>query len=250
MLNPRALLLRGTAIAALSLATLAVQAAPILAPWPSPAGPTSASPTGNTGQAGGLTWTLTGWDLSAVGNAYYGVGDYPGGSFSPLGPSLNFGSSPSTSPLAFDAGMSNLAGGIVVWSGFRTLVWHNGSGFVAGSVFNRFTLTVTDLASTPLALLDPTSVGLPASLGGVLDIPGDFKANWLYETDDPTVGGLNWTPSVALFDSLSTLSSHSIYRSVGGAQYYTPAAVPEPGTLVLLGLGVLGAAAIRRRRGA
>lgn len=82
----------------------------------------------------------------------------------------------------------------------------------------------------------------------------EFALEWSMLTDDPYGMGFNTaTPGGNLFMSLSQSFGYSV---AGGTSYgdnrlgnvTVPQAVPEPGTLALFGLAMLGVGAVRRSR--
>ena len=221
----------------------AFAADPILAPWPAPGGTTYSASGTNVARAGGLTFTYGGFDTSMYDKLYFAIGDYAP-AFDAAGPSLYMDNSRDV--LSFDASASNLAAGISVWSGATDFFSYN---YGWQSIATRFTVKITDIADNPLALTSVAAIaGLPASLGAVLDVNGDFKANMLFEADGPD--GLSWEASLDMHDSGRFLTDQAYLHvnSVGGAFYYTEP-VPEPETyaLMLVGLGLVGYAARRNQ---
>jgi len=190
----------------------------LLAPYPPPGGITATNDAGNPAMAGGKTWTLSTFNFGAFTKLYYTIGDY-NPNFSPAGPSLDMDGVPAT--LAYDAVSSDLVNGKVVWLGATNMTYDPGTGFFTTvPVSTRFTLTVTDLVGTPLALTDASTItGMPISVGGAYDVAGDYKANWLFEAQAPDTG--LFEPALDMFNRMTTDPLTQLNSSVGGGFYYT-----------------------------
>jgi hypothetical protein len=225
--------------------------APLLAPWPAPGGNTSIVSGISPAHTGGFTRTLDNFNPAAYSDLYYGIGDYvPWPTFDPSGPSLTMDGSKDV--LSFNAGQSDLLNGKAVWTGTTNFVTYN---FGNQVIPTRFTLTVTDLSNNSLALTNASSiVGLPSSLGAVLDVQSGFKANWLFEANGPSSSD-GFQASLAMYDSSlyqtyakEQYPQYAHSSSVGGAFYYT-APVPEADTyaFMALGMGLVGWLARRRK---
>jgi hypothetical protein len=222
------------------------QAALVLATggYPAPGGTTS-SASGSSIAAGGRTISYTGFNPSAYSSLYYVIGDYIP-TFTDAGPRLWADGSPDQ--LTYDSAASNLAAGTLVWSGSTNVPLVTGANPAYGT---RFTLRVTDLTGTSLALTSATSLGLANSLGGALAVPtAGFNANWLFELAT-SPGAATYSDASTVFNAISQKSSSTFSTSVGGGFYYeAPAAVPVPSSLPLLagGLAVMGLVGRRRQR--
>jgi hypothetical protein len=230
-----------TAAGALAfVASAAWSDVPTLVPYPAPGGNSVSILGAGPAFPGGWTLTYTAFDPSAYGKLYYGIGDYTPG-FVPGAPSLTFDGS--TDVLGFNAGLSSLPGGVAVWTGTTNVFTLGGSQLV----HTRFTLQVQDLASAPVALTAPASLGLPGALGGLLDVTGAYKALWSFEASYNPSGGFSAANS--FFDNVSQkVPGYFARSSVGGAFYATP--VPEPASAALLLAGLCCAALtgkLRRR---
>lgn len=225
------------------LATTARAASPDLVGYPAPGGNSAAVVAGSNPASGsGLTWAYGGFDPSAYADLFYGVGNWVGGSFVPGWPTLTFDGTPDV--LLYDAAASALASGQAVFSG-TSIVYTLGGPRIA---FTRFTLTVTDAGGNPLALTPAASAGLPSELGGVLDVAGDYRANWRF--DASFTNGAGYTAANSFFDSVvGKTVGYSVQSSVGGAFYAVPVPEPRAAALWLGGLAALGWMARRRRAG-
>jgi hypothetical protein len=240
-------------------------AAPILSSptyYVAPGGNT-ASQSGPGPQSQETVWTYGGFDNAAYANLYYAFGDAgPIGVFDTFltdGPSIDtFTTTEAKNPLSYNAGLSNLAGGLVVWSGNTTIP---SSSY---SLNTRWSMGITDVSNTPLSLTDPGSLGLDPSLGGVLSVTGDFKVtlNALIQNPDVsfnyndgsgtvTCNTGDWCHAYPVWDALGATFSNSsdkISASYDWAYYYDPVAVPVPAAAWLFGSGLLGIIGIARRK--
>jgi hypothetical protein len=196
---------------------------------------------------GGETLTYTLNNPSAASAQYYVIGDYPPPSYNwaAQGPSLSMnGATPA--PMTFDAGASNLAGGIAVYTGTTTITGY-APGDYSGTVDTEFVLKVTNASNgNPLALVSAGSVsGIPSILGAALNVSSltSFDANWSFLAKAPSAGSY---VSAAGFYNGDNTGGMLLFDSVGGAFY--AAAVPEPETyaLMLAGLSLLGVVSLRR----
>jgi hypothetical protein len=104
--------------------------------------------------------------------------------------------------LEFDAGESDLENGFAVWSG-ATFIPIDGSG--PRALDSRFTITVTDQSSDPVALFEPDSIDLDANSGAVVSVTGSsmvFKVRMeMFVSDN---AGATWTPHLNYFDAANT----------------------------------------------
>ena len=200
-------------------------------PWEAPGGYGYSSSGGNPVTAENVR-TYTGFDDTAYGSLYYAFSDAgPEGTWDTFltdGPSMYIGSSNVKNPLSYDAGQSDLGTGSVVWSGS---VIANLFGNPT-SIDTRFTMDITDIAGNALALTDPTSVGLDASLGGVLEVTGDFKVtlNALMLNIDPaftyndgsgfvTCATGDWCHALKVYDDLNGKSPSEYFYSSNSAGF-------------------------------
>lgn len=237
--------LAGATALAFAIHGTAVAAVPTLAPYPAPGGNTESSSGTDPATGTGLTWTFGGFNNTAYDKLYYTVGNYvPWPTFDPTGPTLTMDGS--TDQLSFNAGLSDLANGIAVWSGSTVVSYNCNPSCTTATIDTHFTLSVTDTFSNPLTLVTAASTGLGFS-GAMLDVQGDFKANWLFTAQNPTAS-YAWQPSLTMFDSLPKSNGGFLHQSsVGGAFYYTPP-VPEPSSWAMMAAGLAVLAWLARRR--
>jgi hypothetical protein len=255
----------GAAACALSLISTASIAVPILASpdyWVAPGGNNTSSSGAGAPFAETVT-TYSNFDNTAYADLYFAFGDAgPIGvwdTFLTDGPSIYAGAATEAkNPLSYDSILSDFGNGLVVWSGTTSIV-------SSSEVLNtRWTMEITDTSDNLLSLTNAASLGLDASLGGVLDVTGDFKVtlNALIQNPDGasafnynngsgivTCAIGDWCHANPLWDNLGagfTDSSDTLYTSSDNAFYYNP--VPVPAAVWLFGSGLLGLVGIARRK--
>ena len=128
--------------------------------------------------------------------------------------------------LTFDAAGSNLAQGMLQWTGFSTLVYGVSNELMAPNVPTRLVLTVSD-ASGRLPLLSPQEAGVPSSVGGVVRFAGTYPAGAPLQVSRKMeiLWGGSWQPAMAIYDGLPKPppNQRSTPRtSFTGAFYYAP----------------------------
>lgn len=251
-----------TAICVLPLISTVSIAAPVPVisdPYYSAPGGYNSSTAGLQAQFGEQVKTYSNFDNSAYNSLYYAFGDAgPIGTwdtFLTAGPSLYVGTSEMKNPLAYDVSLSNLGAGLVTWNGT-----------VAPTLFGattaldtRFTMEITDVFDNVLSLTDAVSLGLDASLGGVLDVNGDFKVtlNALMQNNGAaftynngwgvvTCNTGDWCNAVPVYDRINGKDpSESLFTSYDNAFYST---VPVPAAAWLFGSGLIGLIGVARRK--
>ncbi len=113
------------------------------------------------------------------------------------------------------------------------------SGFLAGSYNTTFNNTATD----------PSGATIEYTGGAIITnaylLVKDGNTNPWWYLFDLTESGLNW-------DGMETLSLSGFWPNTGAISHVTlyggAAPVPEPGTIVLMGLGLVGLAGIGRKK--
>ena len=203
---------------------------PSLTGWPPPGG-VSYSGSGSPITSGGLTWSYSGFDSSAYGDLYYTLSQ----------PVLSYRGSYGDT-LSYNAGASGLAAGTAVWSGWTQVLDTSG---IWRTFETRAVLTITDFSGNALSLIEAGHVGLPSTVGALLDVNGSFKANWQFLARSSQGG--SWQAAGFLYDTTSKLYSNQLSSSIGSAWYAT-APVPEPEVYGMLCVGLLMIGRIARRR--
>jgi hypothetical protein len=201
-------------------------AALVEAGYSPPGGVTAVGSGVSPSHAGGKTWNLSGFDNTAYDELYYSVKN------------LSIYEN-QEQPMTYNSSLSDLAGGSAVWS--NTVSFYNAQSQQYEVLNGTFTLTVTDAFNNSLALTDATSLGLDANLGGLLNVTGEFNANWLFE--------LEGTPALEWYDAADNHPAHSLNTSVGSSFYYSPpSAVPLPAAAWLFGSALVGLVGLARRK--
>ena len=141
--------------------------------------------------------------------------------------------------LVYDAGQSDLANGVIVWTGSTDIYYLNSSwAWTTWTIGTRMTVTVTE-DGVPAALSDVAGYAglLPSNIVAVQQVDEDFETNLLLEAQipnnfvfintDPFGAGAaagDYVPAVDLFDELHTdpLYDNFVISNFGFGFYYTP----------------------------
>lgn len=194
--------------------------------YPAPGGNSAAGSGTSPIHVGGKTWELTGFDLGASEDLYYGIASTPAIGQNGLGAPMT---------------LASVSGNTAVWTGSITINLASGGPVIRDT---RFTLTVTDLADAALPLVDsasfPAFTGVPTGLLLVTD-PSGFKANWQFDIDN---GSGTYLAAGTIYDGLNTIEGSSLDSSIGGGFYE---AIPEPASMVMMAVMGVGGWFTRRR---
>jgi len=105
--------------------------------------------------------------------------------------------------MSFDAGLSDLPNGIVVWAGQTTIKVFPGD--IPTTAYTRFQITVTDSETAqPISLALASDQGLAADVGGIIPIENsalEFRVNLLFSASQNQAGP--YEPHLDFFDPLT-----------------------------------------------
>jgi hypothetical protein len=119
----------------------------------------------------------------------------------------------------FNAGQSDLAQGVAVYTGTSNFTYQvSGGGFVTRNVETRLTISTTDLLDSPIPMVLGSDLGIVAAAVATVDAD-DFTARLLFEARNPVNGA--WTPTSDLFDSFNTTSTSTL-TSLNAGFYEQP----------------------------
>ncbi len=219
---------RAVALAVIALTLTASASAGASPPGPTgpvypPPGGVTLTPSGDIGQAGGLTWSYSGFTQSGWTHMVWGSSAPPDLAFdAPNGidpcSSCDAGVDEPGETLTFDSADSNLAGGQLEWTGSAKIN-------VLGSdetLPTRLLMSVTD-GTDPVGLMSPSALGLDPQIGGLVlvDANPSYSVNLVFEA----FRSGTWTPAKTLFDSLSTDSGAMVQDDFSGGFWYVDPAV-------------------------
>lgn len=154
---------------------------------------------GQIGFAGGKTFTITNITLANTTSVYWTMME------NSIILSMD-GPAPYSAAevLEYSPSLSNLAGGVVVWTGSTLIPISNGSGYTSTPLLSKFVMTVTSSAS-PFSLLDPVDLNLDAQCGGVALITGfDMVLTIKFEMFVSANGGSTWVPHLEYYNAAAT----------------------------------------------
>ena len=192
------------ASAAHAAVTLSGPGTPVPAPATFSAGPncTNAFTTNAPceGQAGGRTWTYTGVNTGGYTHLLWGPYDTSGATKTPV---LSMdGAADGTGESNPMTGAALISANQVRWTGTSRVYLCSTGTCVSTNKNTRFTLTTNRVSdNAPIAFVSGPSQGLPATVPFVIPVSADFKANFLFEVEDPAG---TWTPAVTWYNNAPT----------------------------------------------
>jgi len=169
---------------------------------------------GLIGRPGGKLYNITGVNLSATTTVYWAM--VPGS----IKLSLDGSTYTEAEILDYNASLSNLDGGIVVWTGstYIPIANDNGVGIAfMKPLLSKFVITVSYGGGGAVALEDPTGLGVDAEAGGMLNIPSPailfvIRMEMFVSEDN----GVTWVPHLTYYDAQQTpaggLTAYSSYE--------------------------------------
>jgi hypothetical protein len=195
--------------------------------YPAPGG-NSFSSSGNSGTAGGKTYSYSGFDPTQYDQLYWGPTDI-----------LNVYNSGDPTP----ADMSFVGHTGNVYEFDSTTPWAFLDSFEGTQQLNtRLLLTVTGLGAVD------TETDLGATGGNstypLFEVTEDFSANFVFESFDDAA----WTAITDYQNQNNNFNGAGTTHSSASFGFYSTSAVPEPSTMLLFGTGLAALSFIRRRR--
>jgi hypothetical protein len=221
---------------ALALAFAApASAAPIGPVYPPPTGVVLTNNGGTSGSDAGKTFYYDITDFSVVGQMWWGLID--GGAVGPLG-------SGTGQVLTFD---SIVAGVGAIYD--SSTLWSISTAFGTVTEPVRLVMNIYDYSGTTnltSSLISRSSAGIAGS-DVVFAVTSDFAVKFQFQA----FNGSTWDSVFDVYNNLSTNPScvGCVVTGTNGGFWYTePLAVPEPITLAIFGIGLVGGASRLRRR--
>jgi hypothetical protein len=179
-------------------------------------------PVSYTDLPGGATWAGSGtnpgfgtkiWDFTGV-NAANSGNVYWGPAANAIEASMDGSAYTGNEVMTFSAVDSNLPAGLLVFRGATQTT-------TGTPVQTMFTLAITDLVTgNPLALIDPTTVGLPANVGGVVKFLNSSQQVRVSFAFTAATGG-PYSPFITLYNAIHpSTESGQAFSSFSGGFYY------------------------------
>ena len=164
---------------------------------------------GSAGRASGMTWRMTNTVLAGFTSVFWGTTNG--------GVRLSFDDSTFNGPeiLSFNSTASDLSVGKLIWAGETRLPAD------PRPVYCRCTLWVWQTGGSPLALLDPSHVGLPTGLGGLVSVVSpslSWDLNFKFEAS--FTAGADYQPALDFYDA-NTTGGGTAFSSFASGFYYT-----------------------------
>ena len=132
--------------------------------------------------------------------------------------------------MTLDGTVSDPSAGRLVWTGSTTMTWCQPAScsYATSPVPTRFVLNATSFDGDPVVLVDPASLGLPTTPGGLVEVTSqltNFKVTVVMLADDPSTAAEDFKPAISMYNSFnhpppSEGSPAQTQMSFGGGFYY------------------------------